>query len=418
MKRNYIAILIIFFIIWLLWISTRIFIHIDLNGKDVIYLEPGEEYEEYGANANFMGTKLSVKIFGTVNSNESREYKIYYSARNIFGLVKKKTRTVIVKDRNRPTIELNGSSLVVLKIGEKYKEPGYKAIDNEDGNITKKVKVSGNVYTDKVGSYQLAYDVYDKSGNYTKIYRKVNVIDGNFKYRDSYDLIDNQIRGWGHGNKKDHKRSVADVTQEELAKYNAYYMGPDEKIIYLTFDEGSNDTYTKEIVQVLKEKNVKATFFLCRQYMIDNKDLIRQMEKDGHIVGNHTHNHKSMPALAKKATFDQYLKELTNTSDTYKEITGKDMPLIYREPAGEWSYRSLKLVQDMGYRTYFWSAAFVDFEEDLSKQEALDKMMSLYHNGAIYLIHPKNKGNYLALGDFIDNMRKLGYSFDTVDKIS
>lgn len=417
MQKYKIAV-IVFFIIWGVWISTCFFIKIELNGPKVIYLEPGEVYEEYGANASFINTRLSVKIFGTINNKESREYKIYYSARNMFGLTKKITRTVMVKDRNKPKIELKGSPYVVLKEGENYKELGYRATDLEDGNLTKKVKVSGMITPTKIGTQIVTYEVCDKSKNCTKVYRKINVIKKDISYLDTYDNIDNQIRGWGHGNKRNHERNKADVSQEELAKYNAYYMGPDEKVIYLTFDEGSNDTYVKEILDVLKEKKVKATFFLCRQYMIDNKDLIKRMEQEGHIVGNHTHHHKAMPKLANRDNFNDYVKELTNVSKTYKEITGHDMPLIYREPAGEWSYRSLKIAQDMGYRTYFWSAAYVDFEEDLSKQEALSKMMSLYHNGVIYLLHPKNKGNYLALGDFIDNMHKLGYRFDTVDHIS
>lgn len=415
--NKYTIIIIAFFIIWLLWISTRFFINIELNGPKVIYLEPGSEYEEYGANANFMGTRLSVKISGVVNSSESREYKIYYCARNMLGLVKKKTRTVIVKDRNIPKIELKGSSMIILKKGDIYKEPGYCATDYEDGVLTKKVKVSGKILSNKLGTQLLTYEVCDKSGNCNKTYRKVNVIAKQISYLSDYDKIDNQIHGWGHGNKKDHKRSVADVTQDKLALYNAYYMGPDEKVIYLTFDEGSNDTYIKEILEVLKEKKVKATFFLCHQYMIDNKNLIRRMVKEKHIVGNHTHHHKSMPKLANQKDFKTFLKELTDVSDAYQEITGEEMPLIYREPAGTWSYRSLKILKDMGYRTYFWSAAYVDFERNLSKQETLEKMLSLYHNGAIYLLHPKNKGNYLALGEFIDKMRDLGYRFDTVDKI-
>lgn len=416
--QKYKIVVIVFFIIWGVWISTRFFIKIELNGPTTIYLEPGEVYEEYGANASFFGTRLSVKIAGTVNNRESREYKIYYSSRNMLGLVKKKTRKVIVKDRNKPVINLKGSPMVILKEGENYKESGYTAKDLEDGNLTNKVKISGKIYPTKLGNQVLTYEVCDKSGNCTKSYRKINVVKKQLSYLSEYDKVDNQVRGWGHGNKKDHKRPIADARPEDLVKYNAYYMGPDEPVIYLTFDEGSNDTYVKEILEVLKEKHVKATFFLCRHFIVDNPNLIRQMVKDGHIVGNHTHNHKQMPTLANKEKFRDFKKELLDVADAYKKITGQKMPLIYREPAGTWSYRSLKIASDMGYRTYFWSAAYVDFEEDLSKEDAYKKMMSLYHNGAIYLLHPKNKGNYLALGDFIDQMRELGYRFDTVDHIA
>ena len=93
------------------------------------------------------------------------------------------------------------------------------------------------------------------------------------------------------------------------------------------------------------------------------------------------------------------------------------MGKVYREPAGEWSYRSLKIVSDMGYRTYFWSADHYDFDYTVTKEKAYDEMMKRYHNGAIYLLHPKNKGNYEALGDFIDEMKSQGYTFGLVDEI-
>lgn len=402
---------------WLLWIGTIFLIDIDLNGKNVIYMGPNTEYEEEGATAHFLGTRLRVTIDGTVNSNIGKTYLIYYAARNPLGIVRKIKRTVIVRDRNKPVLTLRGNKTMVLKQGSSYKEPGYQALDPEEGDISHKVIVKKTLNTNKIGISNITYMVTDRSGNKASMTRTIRVIPKVLTYLDEYDKLDNTSRGWGHGNKKDHKRPQADVAPEVLKPYSAYYMGADEQVIYLTLDEGANDNYVKEIMDVLREKKVRATFFLCRKYMADNKALIRQMVKDGHIVGNHTSHHKMMPTLANKEQYDTYRKEITDTADTFREITGREMPKVYREPAGEWSYRSLRMVQDMGYRTYFWSAAYVDFEHDLSKTEALQKMMSLYHNGAIYLLHPKNKGNYLALGDFIDKMHALGYRFDTVDQI-
>ena len=416
MKQKKWILLGLFFLLWILWISTILLIRLELNGDKVIYLKPGEEYQEEGAEAYFLNQRLSVQITDTKVS-DNQDYVKYYSARNLFGVVKKKQRKIIVLDQTQPRIQLKGSYYVVVRKNQKFSEPGYQAIDSKDGDLTRKVKVSGTVDTSKLGVQTLTYEVKDKSGNNASVTRKVHVIASQFQYVDEYDNIDNQVRGWGHGNKKNHIRSEADVRIEELAKYNAFYMGPDEKKIYLTFDEGSNDTYLKEIVQVLREKKVKATMFLCRNYMLSNQDLIKEMVQDGHLIGNHTWHHKSMPTLANANTYSEYLEELTKTAETYKEITGKEMPKIYREPAGEWSYRSLKIVQDMGYRTYFWSAAYMDFGDNVSKETALQKMMEMHHNGVIYLLHPKNKGNYLALADFIDEMRKLGYEFATVDEI-
>lgn len=417
MKKKYIYIIGILLSCWLIWISTTFFIKIELNGAKTIYLEPNEEYIEKGAQAYFFRTRLAVVTSGTVNTKIGKRYDIYYMARNPLGIVKKVKRTVIVKDKNSPKITLRGSQTMFLKVGDTYKEPGYEAIDLEDGNITNQVIVKKDLKLDQVGSSQITYTVSDKSGNKKTVTRIIRTIPKELLYQDRYDNIDNTSRGWGHGNKKNHQREVADVAQEDLAPYSAYYMGPDEKVIYLTFDEGSNDTYTKEIFQVLKDKNVKATFFFCKNYIASNADLMKELVKDKQVVGNHTARHKMMPTLANRENYEAYKKEIQETEQTFKKVTGKDIAKVYREPAGEWSYRSLALVQDMGYRTYFWSAAYVDFAGDLSKEDALDKMMQLYHNGAIYLIHPKNKGNYLALGDFIDKMKSLGYRFDTVDKI-
>lgn len=409
--------LIIMFIFWFGWILSYLKIDLKINGEKVVKVDNISDYNEQGATGYFFNQKLSVKVTEPLKIKNDYNYYVYYMVRSPMGIVKKKKRTIILKDRVKPTIELKESNFMIIKKGDSFKEPGFKANDDKDKDITNKVKVTGKVDTSKIGTYTLTYTVKDTSNNSTQVSRKVNIIPSVSKYDSSYDKIDNKLRGWGHNNKKDKKRPNADATVEDMAKYNAYYVGPDEKVIYLTFDEGSNDTYVKEIVDVLNKKKVKGTFFFCKNYMLDNKDLVKKIVDSGHIVGNHTSNHKSMPKLANQKDFSKYKEELTSNAEAYKEITGKDMPLLYREPAGEWSYRSLKIVQDMGYRTYFWSAAFLDYAEDLSKNDALNKMKSLYHNGAIYLLHPKNKGNYLALEDFIDYMQKIGFRFETVDKI-
>ena len=148
-----------------------------------------------------------------------------------------------------------------------------------------------------------------------------------------------------------------------------------------------------------------------------NKDLVKNMEKTGHSVGNHTYHHYVMPSLATRENYEKYVYEIRATEEAYKEITGKNMDKVYREPKGEWSYRSLQIVKDLGYKTFFYSADYLDYGKDISKDAALNKMMKRYHNGAIYLFHPKNKGNLDALDDFIKNMKNLGYSFDLVKNI-
>lgn len=317
-----------------------------------------------------------------------------------------------------PKITLEGSVIINIVEGEKYDEPGYSAEDEKDGNITKNVEVEGTVNYNKEGIYELIYSVTNSNNEKAKAYRFVKV-NKNVKtvYKDKYNDIDNTSRGWWSGNKFDFKRPSGGADINELKKYNTYFLGDDKKVIYLTFDEGSYETYVEQIVDVLDENNVKATFFLCKNYIEKNPDLIKKMSKN-HSVGNHTFHHLNMPSLATKETFNKYLYEIKETEKAYFNIMKKNMDKVYRPPRGEWSYRDLAIMKDLGYKTYFYSANYDDFSKLLSKEEALSEMMRRYHNGAIYLIHPNNKGNYEALDSFIKEMKKQGFEFDLVKNIN
>ena len=315
-----------------------------------------------------------------------------------------------------PSIVLKGEKIITMHIGDKFIEPGYSASDSLDGDITDKVVISSDIDYTKQGVYKVIYKVKNSSGISAQDHRFLKILD-NPHYKDEYDNIDNTVRGWWAKNNKDKKRPTGGADINELKKYNAYYIGPDEKIIYLTFDEGSLETYVKEMVDILDDNNVKATFFLCYTFMMTNKDLIKKMVDSGHLIANHTVNHKNMPALATSGTFNEYLAEIKQVEDSYFKITGRKMEKVYRDPMGEWSYRDLQIMKDLGYKTYFYSSYYMDFGEDVSKEYALKELMARYHNGAIYLLHPKNKGNYLALDSFIKKMKALGYRFDLVKNI-
>lgn len=315
-----------------------------------------------------------------------------------------------------PKISLKGSKVVTINLDEEYKEDGYVATDSLDGDISSKVKVIKNINYKQEGTYEIVYKVKNSEGITAMNHRFIKVVSNPY-YKDSYDKLDNSTRGWWSNNKKDNARPSGGADINELKKYDAYFMGPDEKVVYLTFDEGSTETYVKEIVDVLNANNVKATFFLCHTYMISNKSLVKEMAKKGHTIGNHTANHYSMPSLATREKFSEYLAEIKKMEDSYYEITGQEMEKVYRDPRGEWSFRDLQIVKDLGYRSYFYSADYLDWKEDVSKEYALNELLKRHHNGAIYLIHPKNKGNYLALDSFIKEMKKLGYKFDLVKNI-
>lgn len=318
-----------------------------------------------------------------------------------------------------PQIILKGNRIVTINIGEEYKEPGYELKDSCKENLENRIEIKGNVDNSKAGTYEILYQVSNQYGNIAIEKRFVTVkMNKNATYQDAYDKIDNQVHGWGIPNKKDGARPAeASTLRDKLAQYNAYFIGDDEKVLYLTFDEGSNDTYLKEIVDVLNQNDVKATFFFCRRYILDNPELMKTLVQYGHSVGNHTANHKQMPLYATRENFQKYLEEIIAVEEAFEQVTGSSMDSIYREPKGEYSYRSLQIMKDLGYKTYFWSNAYVDFEGDLSKEQALKEMTSRVHNGAVYLLHPKNKGNYEALDDFIKQMKQQGYTFDLVKNI-
>lgn len=418
-NQKLILILIIFHIAILILMLPYIFTNVNLNGNKNIELNYNEVYEEKGANAKFINIPLKVKIKGNIDTTKLGNQKVIYEVKNIFGITKKSIRTVKVVDKIPPVITLEGESEIELKLGEKYIDPGYKMIDNVEGDISKKVKIKNNINNKKVGTYEVIYTGMDDNKNKCSSKRIVHVIK-DLTYKEEYDKIDNTARTWWSGNKKDNTRPSESIasTIEELKKYNAYYIGPDEKTIYLTFDEGSNDTYVKEISEILNKYNVKATFFFCLHYIKSNPDVIKSLVKNGHSIGNHTANHVHMYEYANKSQFDSFLREITEIEKEFKKITNKDIDKVYREPGGNWSYRDLQIMKDLGYKTFFWSADYLDFEADVSKDYALTSYMKRYHNGAIYLIHPKNKGNYEAMEDFIKNMHDLGYKFGLVKDIN
>ncbi len=315
-------------------------------------------------------------------------------------------------------IKLKGNKMVVLKDNEKYKEEGYTILDSCNHERYYDIDIKNNIDYDNPGTYEITYSFKNELNELVIAKRFVVVTKSNYTYKDSYDDIDSKVRSWGIKNEKDGTRPVeVNNYQAILKKYNAYLVGDDRKVLYLTFDEGSNDTYLKEIVDVLNKNDVDATFFLCKGYMVSNKDLVKSMVKSGHVIGNHTVNHHQMTQYANRENYQKFVSEIVDFEKAYMDIIGKPLEKLYREPKGEYSYRSLMLAKDLGYRIFFWSATYLDFMGDVSKEKALSELTSRVHNGAIYLMHPKNKGNYEALDDFIKIMKKKGYKFDLVKNI-
>lgn len=216
---------------------------------------------------------------------------------------------------------------------------------------------------------------------------------------------------WGLSFQEEGKAPVIDVDKDMLKELDAYYLGDEEgKKIYLTFDAGYENGYTEKILDALKENNVKATFFLVGNYLETCPEIVKRMEAEGHIVGNHTYHHKDMAQLT---TEDAFLKELTEFELLYKEITGKELVKLYRPPQGKFSENQLQWAKDAGYKTCFWSLAYVDWDDKKqpTKEEAMDKLTRRIHPGAIVLLHSTSSTNGEIMSDIIKTWKDMGYSF-------
>lgn len=392
-----------------------------LEGPSKVEMDVNHGYKELGFQAvsKFQNIEEEVIIHENLDTTKIGEYKIIYELPHV---QKKLQRIVIVKDKAPPNLTLKGKKTIRMFAGETFEDPGFEAIDAYEKDLTQKVEVNmDQVKFDEVGNYKIIYCVEDSSGNRSEVERKIEICQDPTKVtlEYNYDSYDNKKEEWWLKKNNKHERILAARDEAFLKKYDAYYMGEDKKVIYLTYDEGGNDiTYIKQIADVLNKHDVKATFFLTRNYLTNEAEFINELVNNGHVIGNHGWHHYDMPTMANESQIQDFVLEITETEKTYMKVVGQPMKKIFRFPSGSMSERACKIVQDLGYKNYFWSHAFYDYGKDVSKEEAYQSFMNHYHNGAIYLLHPSNKGNYLALEDFILTMKEKGYHFDTVDNIS
>ena len=207
------------------------------------------------------------------------------------------------------------------------------------------------------------------------------------------------------------------TSREKLSEYDAVYVGnSEEPVLYLTFDAGYENGCTEKILDTLKKYDVKAAFFLVGNYLQKNADLVRRMVDEGHIVGNHTMNHPDMSAITDKEAFQ---KELTGLEELFTQITGKELPKFYRPPQGIYSEENLKMAQEMGYKTVFWSLAYKDWDNNKqpTTEYALGKLIPRSHNGAVILLHSTSQTNAEVLDELLTQWKAKGYRFETIDKL-
>ena len=222
---------------------------------------------------------------------------------------------------------------------------------------------------------------------------------------------------WGLSFPEEGKTPVGNATSEELKEYNAYFAGdPDEKVIYLTFDAGYENGNTAPILDALKKHNAPAAFFVVGNFISSNPDLIQRMADEGHIVGNHTFSH---PDMAQISTFASFSQELRKVEALYEDITGRPMARYYRPPQGKYSISNLKMASDMGYATFFWSLAYVDWYQDNqpTKEEAFEKLLGRIHPGAIVLLHSTSSTNAEILDELLTRWEEMGYQFRPLSEL-
>jgi delta-lactam-biosynthetic de-N-acetylase len=227
--------------------------------------------------------------------------------------------------------------------------------------------------------------------------------------------LDTTVQDWGLGKNRDDDGRPIDAVkaQEQYAAYNALFLGEGENTIYLTFDEGYENGYTESILDTLKEKGVKAVFFVTGYYAKSQPELVQRMIDEGHVIGNHSASHTSEGLTS--LSWEQQQNEVMENHEYVLEQFGYHM-YLFRYPSGRFSEQSLALVNNCNYKSVFWSFAYLDY--DVNNQpdpaESLAKMEDKLHPRAIYLLHAESETNAAILGDLIDYIAEQGYSFGTL----
>ena len=192
--------------------------------------------------------------------------------------------------------------------------------------------------------------------------------------------------GLGFGADGSETQPSGSLSREELAKYDAWYLGDDsEKILYLTFDCGYENGNTEKILDALKKHNAKGTFFVVGHFLESAPELVKRMQQEGHTVGNHTWHHYDMDTIAEEGKFRE---ELDTVADKYREI--------------------------------FWSLAYVDWNVDAqpSREEAMAKLTGRVHPGAVVLLHNTSKTNGEILDELLTKWEEMGYRFGTLEELT
>lgn len=224
--------------------------------------------------------------------------------------------------------------------------------------------------------------------------------------------------GYGWGYKKNSEHQIPDIGKysEMLKKYGAYYVDySGEKVVYLTFDNGYEQGYTEGILEILKQENVPATFFVTGHYVNSEPALVTRMVDEGHIIGNHSYHHPDFSIMSKNAIKE----ELETLEQAVADISEQKELKYLRPPRGTFNEQSLSWSNELGYIHIFWSLAFNDWNTNQQKgwKFAYDQIMEQIHPGAIALLHTVSSDNAEALPHVISELKKQGYEFKSLDDL-
>lgn len=217
------------------------------------------------------------------------------------------------------------------------------------------------------------------------------------------------------------KRPEIQNGQELIYKYDGYFIDKnlsdtdEKKVIYLTFDSGYENGNTETILNILNKYEVKAAFFVLDNIILKNTELVTKIADSGHLICNHTKNHKDLCNAPK----EEIKKNLTDLEKIYEEKTGYKMEKFFRFPEGKYSENALACVKELGYKTIFWSFAYDDWDEKHQKdsQKAMKKIIDNTHNGAVFLFHPTSSTNAKIFESLIIKWKSMGYSFGTLHEL-
>ncbi len=230
------------------------------------------------------------------------------------------------------------------------------------------------------------------------------------------DKLTEEGQGWGLGFGDPGTQPVGNVSSEELAQYSGYFCGDgQEQVIYLSFDCGYENGNTEPILDALKKHDAPATFFVVGHYLETQPELVKRMVEEGHAVGNHTYHHYDINTLDEET----FRKELGDVASLFQEITGQEISPYYRPPEGKCGSTNMRLAQEEGYFTCFWSLAYVDWDADNqpTHQAALDKLTARIHPGALVLLHNTSRTNGEILDELLTKWEEMGYTFAPMSEL-